>query len=329
MWEMRAGGKAGLQFTGPLLRWGGVAARVAGVWTGEVRMEKHYDRAAEDLGNIVGLEHVNVITADQRLTTLFYITGLGLTRDPYLVTGVVNMWINVGRSQFHLPVGEPQVLRGCVGLVMPDLDALVQRLEAVREALDGSLFGFTARDGHVEVTCPWGNRFRCHGPDKRFAPVTLGMPYLELDVPAGAADGIARFYGEIFGAAATVGEADAAPAARVSVGYRQELVFRETDDPPQAYDGHHIQIYVADFSGPHAGLAERGLITREDNQHQYRFRDIVDPADGEALFVLEHEVRSMTHPLYGRPLINRNPAQSNNAFAPGHEERPWAMPYSG
>ena len=32
--------------------------------------------------------------------------GLGLTRDPYLMTGVGNMWINVGRSQFHLPTGK-------------------------------------------------------------------------------------------------------------------------------------------------------------------------------------------------------------------------------
>ena len=33
-------------------------------------------------------------------------TGLGLTRDPYLMTSVTNMWVNVGRSQFHLPTGK-------------------------------------------------------------------------------------------------------------------------------------------------------------------------------------------------------------------------------
>lgn len=42
---------------------------------------KQYDRSAEDLGNIVGLEHVNLQVEDQGLTTLFYISGLGLTRD--------------------------------------------------------------------------------------------------------------------------------------------------------------------------------------------------------------------------------------------------------
>ena len=61
-------------------------------------MEKTYDRAAEGLGNIVGLEHVNVQIADQEIATLFYVAGLGLTRDPYLMVGTNNMWINAGRS---------------------------------------------------------------------------------------------------------------------------------------------------------------------------------------------------------------------------------------
>ncbi len=292
-------------------------------------MAKQFDRAAEDLGNIVALEHINVTIPDQRLSTLFYITGLGLTRDPYLVTGVVNMWVNVGRSQFHLPTNEPQVIRGRIGLVTPDLDGLARRLDSVAEPLDGTRFDFTVHNDRIDATCPWGNRFRCHAPDARFGPVALGMAYVELDVPVGTADRIARFYREIMGALATVGEADGAPAARASVGHHQELVFRETDAPAAAYDGHHIQVYVADFSGPHGRLAERGLISQEDNQHQYRFRDIADVDSGELLFTLEHEVRSMTHPLFARPLANRNPDQTNQQFTPGHEIRPWAAPYPG
>ena len=290
-------------------------------------MKKPYDRVAEDLGNIVGLEHVNLGVPDQGLATMFYVTGLGLTRDPYLMTGVTNMWINVGRSQFHLPTSEPQVVRGRVGLVMPDLDALAERLEAVREPLRDSQFAFSVRNDAVDVTSPWGNRIHCYAPDDRSGPIMLGMSYVELNVPVGAAEGIARFYDEILNASAMVDDAGGAPAARISVGYHQELVYRETDDPPADYDGHHIQIYVADFSGPHARLDERDLITEESNQHQYRFLDIVDPANRAVLFTLEHEVRSMTHPLYARPLVNRNPAQTNNAFAPGYEMRSWAMPY--
>ena len=83
-----------------------------------------FDRTTEDIGNIVKLEHVNLTMPDQRLATLFYISGLGLTRDPYLVTGVQNMWINAGENQFHLPTREPQLFRGIIGLVVPDQDAL-------------------------------------------------------------------------------------------------------------------------------------------------------------------------------------------------------------
>ena len=87
--------------------------------------KRKFDRSAEDLGNCVGLEHMNVAVPDQRLATLFYIMGLGFTRDPYLVTGVVNMWVNMGRSQFHLPIGDPQVVRGRTGIVVPSLDEAI------------------------------------------------------------------------------------------------------------------------------------------------------------------------------------------------------------
>ncbi len=117
-------------------------------------------------------------------------------------------------------------------------------------------------------------------------------------------------------------------SSRISVGFHQDLIFRESKAPIPDYDGHHFQVYVSNFSGPHAKLLERGLIAEESNQHQYRFRDIVDPDSGEKVYEIEHEIRSMTHPIYGRTLINRNPAQTNNAFASGYDERPWAKPYS-
>ena len=56
----------------------------------------------------------------------YYVTGLGLTRDPFLNTGAGNMWINVGMSQFHLPMGKPDMLRGVIGLVMPGRAALLE-----------------------------------------------------------------------------------------------------------------------------------------------------------------------------------------------------------
>lgn len=283
-------------------------------------MSATFDRAAEDLGNIVGLEHVNVQIDDQRLSTIFYVMGLGLTRDPYLQTGIGNMWINVGRSQFHLPTGTPQVVRGRVGLVLPDREALLERLTKVKGELDGTQFSFTEGDDYVDATSPWGNRLRLHEPDPRFGPRTLGMPYVQFDVPVGTAAGIAKFYKKVLGSDAKARSDKGGAYARCPVGQYQDLIFRETDAPIPDYDGHHLQVYLANFSSPHAKLAKLGLVTEESDQFQYRFKDIVDTDSGKVLFTIEHEVRSMTHPLFGRPLVNRNPYQTNQAFAPGHED---------
>jgi hypothetical protein len=290
-------------------------------------MEQQYDRTAEDLGNVVALEHVNVFIPDQQLATVFYVTGLGLTRDPYIMTGTDNMWINVGRSQFHMPTGEAQVLRGRVGIVLPDRDALLKRLTRVRRPLEGTKFDVREHNSFVDVTSPWGNQIRCHEPEPRFGRITLGMPYVEFDVRRGIADGIARFYRDVIGTFAEAGEDEHGPRARASVGPKQDLIFRETDRPLPDYDGHHIQIYLADFSGPHRRLLERGLITEESDQHQYRFTDIVDPASGKQLFTVEHEVRSMQHPLYARPLVNRDPAQTNRDYAQGRDAWTWSVPH--
>ena len=278
-----------------------------------------YDRREQDLGNILLLEHVNVRVPDQQAATLFYIAGLGLTRDPYLMVSVENMWANAGQTQFHLPSAKPQVVQGHVELVVPDLDALTRRLASVHEQLGGTAFAYEVRDKHVAVTCPWGNQFRCVGPGPEWGEVTLGIGRVEVPVARGAAAGIARFYQRALRATASVGQDNGSAAARVSVGYRQELVFRETDAPIAPYDGHHIAIYIADFSGPHAWLVERGLVTEESNPYQYRFQVIVDPDSGKQLSELEHEVRCATHPMYMRPLVNRNAAQRQATYVRGRD----------
>jgi len=112
----------------------------------------------------------------------------------------------------------------------------------------------------------------------------------------------------------------------VRVAREQFLIFRETDKPQPAFDGHHVQLAFVDFGGIYNRLNERGLISREDSAHQYRFIKVVDPDDGRVLFEVEHEIRSMTHPLFMRPLVNRNAAITNNYYAPGNEAAVWAMP---
>jgi hypothetical protein len=152
------------------------------------------------------------------------------------------------------------------------------------------------------------------------------MPYVRFDVRPGTAARIARFYREVLRAPADVVKNGAGPEARVQVGEKQYFYFRETDASERPYDRHHVQIYIADFSGPHRRLQELGLITEEIGEHQYRFQDVIDLDSREVLFTVEHETRSQTNPMYGRPLVNRNPAQSNMDYKPGHDSLSWALP---
>ena len=288
-------------------------------------MQNTFDRAAEDLGNAIHLEHVNVTIPDQRIASLFYGAGLGLTRDPYLMVMDDNMWMNVGRSQFHLPSGKPQVLRGKTGIVIEGREDLLKRLATVKPKLADTKFNFTETNDYVEATCPWGNTIRLHEPDAaRFGRINLGIPYVEFDVPVGTAKGIAKFYREMIDVPAEVMNGDGT-TAKVTVGKNQNLLFRETDKPLPDYDEHHVQIYVVNFSGPHQRLGERGLVDREDNQFQYRFRDITDLDTGKHLFTIEHEVRCLTHPMFMRPLVNRNPAQTARNYSNGYDQTSWAM----
>ena len=286
---------------------------------------KQYDRAAQAVGNIVHLEHFNVVINDQRLATLFYVVGLGGTRDPYLFMGFENMWVNFGRTQVHMPSRgpkpTPEVLRGTVGLVVPSLEDLAKRLAYAQSEMKRVLpeaatkFSWQVKGDVIEATCPWGNRVRCHAPSPEFGRTELGLVYVDFDVPAGTAEGIARFYEQVMRAPARADKG----RALVSVGRDQRLYFTETDAPQRAYDNHHIQIYIADFSTPYEWLNARGLISMETDASEWRFQWITDPRDGRQLFQIEHEVRSMKHRLFGRPLVNRNHAITNMTYVPGHD----------
>ena len=278
-------------------------------------VKRAFDRTEEDFGNVLNMEHINLTVPDQQVAALFYVTGLGFTRDPYIDFGTFNMWINVGEQQFHLPKREAQKFRGHIGVVVPDLDDLKRRLDFIDRPMQGTEFSRHEKNDHIALTCPWGNDIRAYGPS---FGTSLGIPFAVVDVPTGTADGIARFYNDLLDSPAwTTSNGD--ECAEVSMGGNQRLIFKETAADIADYDGHHIAIYVSNFSKPHAALNERGLITEESDQHQYRFQAIVDPASGELLTEMEHEVRSLKHPMFKRFLVNRNPAQSFMNYTQGRD----------
>lgn len=282
-------------------------------------MSTTFDRTTQDFGNVVCMEHVNLLVADQSVAHLFYVTGMGFTRDPYIDFGMRNMWINLGKQQFHLPVGEPQVLRGVTGVVVPSFDELRTRLEQVAPLLEGTQFSWREENAHLVVNCPWGNTLEVFEPGEEFGRMTLGMPYVRFDVPQGTAAGISRFYQEILDAPSQVVEGNEAPTAKIQIGREQTLQYRETNGAQAKYDGHHIAVYIADFSGVHQRLLERDLVTEESDPGQYRFLHITDLDSGKSLFEIEHEVRSMYHPMYGRNLVNRNAPMNNRNYVHGQE----------
>ncbi len=277
--------------------------------------ENKFNRAEEDFGNVLNMEHINLTVPDQQLAALFYVTGLGFTRDPFIDFGTFNMWINVGEQQFHLPKRDAQRFRGHIGVVVPDLEGLKRRLDFIDRPMRGTEFAREEKDDHIALACPWGNDIRAYGPS---FGTSLGIPFAQIDTPPGTADGIARFYNEVMDTPARVVK-NGGVRADVSMGANQRLVFRETDAEIPPYDGHHLAVYIANFSGPHAKLAERGLISEESDQHQYRFQTIADPDTGETLTEIEHEVRSLRHPMFKRHLVNRNPAQSFMNYRHGHD----------
>ena len=285
-------------------------------------MATNYYRAAESLGNILHMEHINLQIPNQELATLYYISGLQLTRDPFLLTGIDNMWVNIGRNQLHLPSREPapQLLRGTLGIIVPNIDKVEQSFISIKENLTNTDFSFFRTTDWIETTCPWGNHLRIHSPDPEFGAIHLGMPYVELNAPVGSAKKIASFYQEIMGAVTSIGSRNGATCASVSTGNSQYMHFIETEKLQPEYDGHHVAIYISDFVAPYEKLKSLELISLESNQYEWRFVDIVDLDTGEIIFKLEHEVRSATHPLYARPLVNRNPDQTALEYHRGQDQ---------
>lgn len=165
-----------------------------------------------------------------------------------------------------------------------------------------------------------------------------GMDYIEFFVYVTNEDAgktvekIALFYDFFFDAPTSLVNDGRSDIAIIGFGKiddngraEQSLLFREVvvDDPQQfqAVDsddlgtGHHIAIYVGncdeDFEVAASNCVDGGLLwvnpQFEDRVldvdsamecKQFRFKNIVDIETGETLYVLEHEIRSISHPLF-------------------------------
>lgn len=282
------------------------------------------ERVSPELGNFLFFDHVNMQVTDHRVATLFFIEGLGLTRDPYRNVGVRNMWANVGTQQFHLPIGQPPRFAGEVGVCLPGLDAVLAQLEMVREPLRGTPFEFRREPGgngsgqareSVRVVDPWGRQLRLFRANAFPGRNPLAIPYIEFWVRPGTAEGIARFYREVIGAPVEMIKLAGEPTAHVFAGPHQALRFREKRDETPSGHALHVALYLTRFWEVYQNMEELGIVFEQAANEQFRFMDIPElngrGKTGELLYSIEHEMRSAYHLDYRRPLVNRMVAMPN------------------
>eukprot|EP00985_Skeletonema_marinoi_P031006 scaffold35454_cov206-Skeletonema_marinoi.AAC.1 len=156
--------------------------------------------------------------------------------------------------------------------------------------------------------------------------------YVTKEDAGTTAEKIARFYDFFFDATTSVVNDGKSDIAIIAFGKiddfgraEQSMLFREVVvDNPQCHQaahsddlgtGHHIAIYVGncdeDYKVAASNCLDGGLLwvnpQFEDKVldvdsamecKQFRFKNIVDIETGETLYVLEHEIRSISHPLF-------------------------------
>ena len=259
----------------------------------------------QEIGTFTHFEHVNFQVPDHHLATLFFIEGLGFTRDPYRMVSVRNMWVNAGQQQFHLPKGEAAPFAGEVGVTLPKLSDTVRSLKQVAPRLKGTEFAFDKEGSTLRVVSPWGHQLRAHEAGELSGRLPQAIPYVRFQVPEGAAQGIARFYDELLGVPAVVRGRGRNKEATATVGVNQSFHFVDTPDLTLPDHPNHVAVYLTRYHATYERLKKRKLVMAPDRDEQFRFEKMVHPDTGEVLFEFEHEARSLHHPDYRKPLVNR------------------------
>ncbi len=262
-----------------------------------------------EVGGILHLDHVNFQVPEHDLVTVFFINGLGLTRDPFRRADETNMGVNVGLQQFHLPRrGESPPFPGVVGLVVPDPAAIRARLQRLDRL--GKLGGAYAADfgnESAEITSPFGFRLRLHAAGSIPFQHPLGIAYVEISVPPGSAESIAAFYTEVFRAIAVVETLDGAPAAIINTGPFQTARFVERDLETHDTHNFHLSYHVTHYNEARERIAAAGALQGTGTGQVFFFDRLFDPESGATIFPVTNEVRSVYHPDFMRRLVNRWP----------------------
>lgn len=291
----------------------------------------------------VSLEHVNINCGDwtEKLEN-FYYGVLGFAMDPRASAGLARTlaangtmhgleWANIGLQQLHIPFDQPmQRVRGYIGLSYPEVSGLSQKL-----VLSGFPMKVIEEGNIIETSCPIGNKFRIHRQAEQtwYGPAAVidsknpasecialpggpslgtGMEYVELSVPVGIIDSISTFYEELFHVTPSINiiqdkneTSVLLRSCTILIGFQQRLVYVETTEPIESYDGHHIALYINDFEEVYLRAQAQHLnwdnprfpqysyLTLSDAllHNEFRVKDFRDSNTGEIVYELEHEIR--------------------------------------
>ena len=284
-------------------------------------------KQANDKG-LLWLEHINIVVGDREEAERFYFEeGLGCFRDPAKPGGPGTsgtMWANLGNQQFHLAQEEDddprQVVRGSIGLCLPDAEKAASRLEKFCAVERHDATRFT-------VTCPVGNTFHCYqvakdppteGIGKRPKMVNLhkgdgyagdafsvrngpGIRYVQFLVED--AQKAAQSYVNEFGGGVT--EKDDVTCVAAGLG-PVHLIFESAEPDPDAdarQDGVHLCVYVDAFSERYERLSSTARMFTNPRFNHLDTCDSLDEALASRTFrfafpavpFVEHETRALSH----------------------------------
>jgi hypothetical protein len=260
-----------------------------------------------EIGAVAQFEHVNYRVPEHGPAMIFFCVGLGFTRDPSRMVGTRNMWVNAGRQQFHLPRGEAKPFPGEVGVSVPDVKATLRNLKRVSRELKDTKFSFKEVGKTLSVLSPWGHALRIHQAGELSGRMLQAISYVNFWVPVGTAKTIANFYDKLIFAPSKVTKSGKFETATITVGANQHFHFVEKADFEPVEHPNHVAIYVTRYKEMYAQLKAMKLLMRPDIEEQFRFEKIANPRTGKVVFTYEHEVRSLYHPDYLKPLANRVP----------------------
>lgn len=264
-----------------------------------------------EVGGILHLEHFNFEVFEHDMVTIFFMNGLGFTRDPFKRADENNIGVNIGMQQFHLPRrGNPTPpFQGIVGLILPDLRMAVARLNRLERLgkFEGTLYALKMDRGVPLVTSPWGVRMRLHQAGSLPFLRPMGLPYVDIFVPPGKAEPIANFYRKVMEAPAEVQKRGKFRTTAVTMGAFQEVHFIEKNMDDYNLYNFHIAYYVNRYNEIRARVDKQGSMVGNGTGQVFFFNDIFDPKTDRTIFRFQQEPRSVYHEDFMRPLVNRWP----------------------